>query len=75
MGLGWAALGKLKLIFKIGNGKCLARVYLQWTELERSMFGITLIDKMTNQWIRQQMKIVDVIERIASLKWNWENNR
>src|SRR6201985_2415720 len=39
--------------------------------MERSMLGISLRDKMTNQWIRQQTKIVDVMERIASLKWNW----
>src|ERR1700748_2399940 len=39
--------------------------------MERSMLGISLRDKMTNQWIRQQTKVVDVMERIASLKWNW----
>jgi hypothetical protein len=39
--------------------------------MERSMLGISLRDKMTNQWIRQQTKVVDVMERIASLKWSW----
>ena len=39
--------------------------------MERSMLGITLRDKMTNQWIREQTKVVDVMERIASLKWSW----
>src|ERR1700744_4222155 len=39
--------------------------------MERSMLGISLRDKMTNQWIRQQTKVVDVMERMASLKWNW----
>ena len=39
--------------------------------MERSMLGISLRDKITNQWIRQQTKIVDVMERISSLKWNW----
>ena len=39
--------------------------------MERSMLGISLRDKKTNQWIRQQTKVVDVMERIASLKWNW----
>ena len=39
--------------------------------MESSMLGISLRDKMTNQWILQQTKIVDVMERIASLKWNW----
>lgn len=35
------------------------------------MLGIPLRDKLTTQWIRQQTKIVDVIERIVSLKQNW----
>ena len=39
--------------------------------MERSMLGKTLRDRMTNQWIRQQTKVVDVMERIASLKWSW----
>src|ERR1700753_2590626 len=39
--------------------------------MERSRLGISLRDKMTNQWIRQQTKVVDIMERIASLKWNW----
>ena len=39
--------------------------------MERSMLGITLRDRMTNQWIRQQTRVVDVMERIASLKWSW----
>ena len=37
----------------------------------RSMLGITLRDKHTNEWIRQQTKVVDVMTRIASLKWDW----
>ena len=39
--------------------------------MERCMLGITFRDKVTNQWIRQQTKVVDVMEEIASLKWNW----
>jgi hypothetical protein len=39
--------------------------------MERSMLGVTLRDRMTNQWIRQQTKVVDVMERTASLKWSW----
>ena len=35
------------------------------------MLGITLRDKKTNEWIRQQTRVVDVMTRIASLKWNW----
>src|ERR1700761_4130181 len=98
IGLGWAAFGKLRLIFKsiMNNGlkrkefdSCVLPVLTYEAEtltltkasenklrvaqiaMERSMLGITLRDKMTNQWIRQQTKVVDVMERIASLKWNW----
>lgn len=35
---------------------------------------ISLRDKMRNQWITQQTKIVDVMERIAWLKLNWVGN-
>ena len=39
--------------------------------MEREMLGISLRDKMTNEWIRQQTRVTDVMERIALLKWNW----
>jgi hypothetical protein len=98
IGLGWAAFGKLSLIFKskMNNSlkrkvfdSCVLPVLTYGAEtltltkasenklrvaqraMERSMLGISLRDKKTNQWIRQQTKIVDVMERIASLKWNW----
>ena len=38
--------------------------------MERSMLGINLRDKKTII-SRQQTKVVDVMTRIASLKWNW----
>ena len=98
IGLGWAAFGKLSLIFKskMNNSlkrkvfdRCVLPVLTYGAEtltlkkasenklrvaqraMERSMLGITLRDKMTNQWIREQTKVVDVMERIASLKWSW----
>ena len=98
IGLGWAAFGKLRMIFKSKMNNSLKRKVfdscvlpvltygaetltltkasenkLRVTQraMERSMLGISLRDKMTNQWIRQQTKVVDIMERIASLKWNW----
>ena len=91
IGLGWAAFGKLRLIFKSKMNNSLKRKVfdscvlpvltygaetltltkasekLRVTQraMERSMLGISLRDKMTNQWIRQQTKVVDVMERIA----------
>ena len=98
IGLGWAAFGKLNLIFKskMNNSlkrkvfdSCVLPVLTYGAEtltltkasenklrvaqraMERSMLGISLRDKKTNQWIRQQTKVVDVMERISNLKWNW----
>lgn len=85
VGLGWAAFGKLRLIFKskMNNSlkrkvfdSCVLPVLTYGAEaltltkasenklrvaqraMERSMLGISLRDKMTNQWIRQQTKSV-----------------
>src|SRR6202012_1936086 len=98
IGLGCAAFGKPRLIFKSKMNNSLKRKVfdscvlpvltygaetlklrkasekkLRVTQraMERSMLGISLQDKITNQWIRQQTEVVDVMERIASLKWNW----
>ena len=98
IGLGWAAFGRLSMIFKSKMNNSLKRkvfdtcvlpvltygaetltltkasenkLKVAQRAMERSMLGISLRDKYTNQWIRQQTKIVDVMERIASLKWNW----
>lgn len=39
--------------------------------MERAMLGISLSDKKKNTWIRQKTKVIDVLEKIASLKWSW----
>jgi len=98
IGLGWAAFGKLRYIFKSKMNNSLKRKVFDMCVLpvltygaetltitkasakklrvaqramERAMLGISLRDKMTNEWIRQQTKVTDVMVRIASLKWNW----
>lgn len=38
---------------------------------ERIMLGIKLNDRKSNKWIREHTKIVDVMERVAELKWRW----
>lgn len=40
-------------------------------KMERSMLGIRLSDRKTNQDIRKITKVTDVTARIRSLKWNW----
>jgi len=98
IGLGWAAFGKLRYIFKSRMNNSLKRKVFNMCVLpvltygaetltitkasanklrvaqramERAMLGVSLRDRMTNEWIRQQTKVTDVMERIASLKWNW----
>jgi len=35
------------------------------------MLGVSLRDRIPNKIIRQRTKVVDVVERIASMKWAW----
>jgi len=39
--------------------------------MERSMLGVSLRDRIPNEIIRQRTKVVDVVERIATMKWAW----
>lgn len=39
--------------------------------MERSMFEVTLRDKIHNEDRRKQIQVEDVIEHIVRLKWNW----
>ena len=98
IGLGWAAFGKLSLIFKSKMNSSLKRrvfdscvlpvltygaealaltkasenkLRVAQRAMERNMVGITLRDKITNQWIRQQTEVFDAMDRIASLKWSY----
>ena len=40
-------------------------------KMERSILGISLIDKKTNKWIRDQTRVKDVIETVKRIKWRW----
>jgi len=39
--------------------------------MERSIRGVSLRDRISNEIIRQRTKVVDVVERIATMKWVW----
>lgn len=39
--------------------------------MERSMQGLTLRDRIPSEEIRRRTKVMDVVERVTSLKWNW----
>jgi hypothetical protein len=39
--------------------------------MERSMLGITWADRMTNEWIRLQTKVKDILDLVKERKWKW----
>ena len=39
--------------------------------MERIMLGVTIREKIRNTHIRQKTKLIDVVKRVASLKWQW----
>lgn len=39
--------------------------------MERSMLGISLKDRRTNEWIRQRTGVTDVVEKATKLKWSF----
>ena len=39
--------------------------------MERSMLIITRSDRKSNKWIREQTKVMDVEEKLRTLKWRW----
>lgn len=39
--------------------------------MEQSMIGITRRDSKRITWIKQKTQVIDVIQRIKSLKWQW----
>lgn len=39
--------------------------------MKSSMLGLTITDRVGNDELRRRTGVIDVIERIARLKWNW----
>src|SRR5438552_13150505 len=39
--------------------------------MERAMIGITKRDHKTNEWVRKQTGIQDIVARVKQLKWQW----
>lgn len=51
--------------------KIVKKIKVAQRAMERSMLGLTLRDHITNIELRRRIKLVDAVERIAILKWNW----
>ena len=41
------------------------------TKMERSMLNITYKDRMTNIWVRERTKVIDIIYTVRKMKWSW----
>jgi len=39
--------------------------------MERAMLGVSLKDRIRNEYIRQRTKVIDIALRISKLKWQW----
>jgi hypothetical protein len=39
--------------------------------MERAMLGVSLKDRIRNEYIRQRTKVIDIAQRISKLKWQW----
>jgi hypothetical protein len=37
--------------------------------MDRKILDISFRDRRTNTWKREKARVVDVVERVASLKW------
>lgn len=42
--------------------------------MKRFILGLTLRDQLPNKEIDRRTKVVDAIEWMASLKWNWADH-
>ena len=51
--------------------KPIKKIQVMQRAMGRSMLGISLRDRVPNSTIRLRTRIIDVVERIAFLKWNW----
>ena len=53
------------------NKRVEAKLAVAQRAMERRMLGITIADRKTNNWIRQQTKVRDITAEIKKKKWTW----
>ncbi|CAH2236268.1 jg7032 [Pararge aegeria aegeria] len=39
--------------------------------MERAMLGVSLRDQIRNEEIRRRIRVTDIAQRVAKLKWQW----
>ena len=53
------------------NAQATQRLRVTQRAMERCMLGITRIDRKTNEWIRAQTRVEDIIKTAKKMKWRW----
>ena len=49
----------------------LRRLRITQRAMERAMLGVSLRDRLRNEYIRKRTKVTDIALRICKLKWQW----
>ena len=49
----------------------LRRLRITQRAMERAMLGVSLRDRLRNEYIRKRTKVTDIALRICRLKWQW----
>ncbi|CAH2218517.1 jg21791 [Pararge aegeria aegeria] len=63
------------LLCKGPTKKVVHRLKVAQHSMERTMLGLSLLDRIPNVEIRNRTGITDIVQRAAALKWNWEVGR
>ena len=51
--------------------KTVNKIRIAQRKMERSLLDVSLKDKIRNTVLRERTKLIDAVERMANLKWNW----
>ena len=53
------------------TNKLASQLQVAQRSMERAMLNITRRDRKRNEWIQKQTKVLDIIAKAKSLKWEW----
>ena len=53
------------------TNKLASKLQVAQRSTERAMLNITRRDRKRNEWVREQTRVVDIIAKAKSLKWEW----
>ena len=53
------------------TNKLTSQLQVAQRSMKRAILNITQRDRKRNEWIREQTKVLDIIAKAKSLKWEW----